>query len=194
MFKPFPKITRYTRPRLGHITEKMDGTNACVIVEGGQVVGAQSRNRLLTSLSHNSFGEPFFQDHGENHGFAHWVKTNKDKLALLGDGYHYGEWCGPGINGNRHNLTEKVFYHFNPFRYRDTDFKEYEAGISFVRVLFEGEITDEVVKRTAEAHWDSIHDVFYKPEGVMIYYHDFKTTLKFTYDNPEGKWSATHVH
>lgn len=82
-FKEFPKIARLNRECI--ITEKIDGTNACVVVAEDGGVWAQSRNRLL---SHET--DPF--------GFALWVERNKDALReVLGTGYHFGEWWGSGI-------------------------------------------------------------------------------------------------
>jgi hypothetical protein len=84
-FKAWPKIARLNRRMI--ITEKIDGTNAAVIVtEGGQVY-AQSRTRLITPGKTT-----------DNFGFAAWVEQNKVFLAeRLGPGYHYGEWWGVGI-------------------------------------------------------------------------------------------------
>ena len=58
-FTPFPSIPRLFREIV--ITEKIDGTNACVhIAEDGVTVTAGSRNRWLT-----------LED--DNYGFARWV-------------------------------------------------------------------------------------------------------------------------
>ena len=58
-FKAWPKIGRYN-PFNVTITEKMDGTNACIIIEDGFIVGVQSRKRLITPDD-------------DNFGFAQWV-------------------------------------------------------------------------------------------------------------------------
>ena len=100
-----------------HITEKIDGTNAGVSVQGvswgvvhtppadailvnstkldvngipecSYLVRAQSRKRIITPDN-------------DNFGFAKWVWENAEGLAnLLGFGYHYGEWYGEGIQKN----------------------------------------------------------------------------------------------
>ncbi len=44
-FKAWPKIARLNRDMV--ITEKIDGTNACVIVTDDGSVHAQSRTRLI---------------------------------------------------------------------------------------------------------------------------------------------------
>ena len=103
LFKEFPKIPRLRRNIT--VTEKIDGTNACVRVvpvddlrdadhgpvavvgSGGDLLAiyAQSRTRLITPED-------------DNFGFAAWVHENAEKLAvILGPGDHYGEWWGSKI-------------------------------------------------------------------------------------------------
>ena len=83
------------------ITEKLDGSNGCVIVTEHGDVFAQSRTRVLTEDS-------------DNYEFCKWVNGNKDELLKLGVGYHYGEWWGKGINRN-YGLREKRFSLFNHY-------------------------------------------------------------------------------
>ena len=55
IFRKWPKIPR-TNPFRATITEKIDGTNSCIMIEEAitgsisslQIVGIQSRNRLIT--------------------------------------------------------------------------------------------------------------------------------------------------
>ena len=61
-FREFPKMARLNRECL--ITEKIDGTNGCVVVAEDGEVYAQSRNRLLLSET-------------DGFGFALWVEKNK---------------------------------------------------------------------------------------------------------------------
>lgn len=119
MFKPWPKITRLENKRPPIFTEKIDGTNACVIVayqnpdansiasvvnNGGILsIWAQSRTRLITPEN-------------DNYGFAKWVRSNSEELLSLGEGYHFGEWWGQGINRG-YGLTEKRFSLFNTRRW-----------------------------------------------------------------------------
>ena len=92
-FESFPKLHRFTGPIV--ISEKIDGTNACVVIEGDEIA-AQSRTRIITPEK-------------DNHGFARWVYANKEALiAVLGDGRHYGEWWGNGIQRG-YGLKEKRF-------------------------------------------------------------------------------------
>lgn len=176
MFKKWPKIARYTKPMRGHITEKMDGSNACIIVQDGKVVGCQSRKRIITPDE-------------DNFGFARWVYNNANYLKGLGDGYHYGEWCGPKINGNRHNLDMNTFFLFS--WYREEELGRPVDNLEYVRLLHEGDIDPDTVTTAMEdllfisAHED------YIPEGIVIYYSDYKFHLKHTYENPEGKWKCS---
>ena len=50
-FKEFQKIPRLYREVI--VTEKIDGTNACVVVGEDGSVGAQSRSRIITTMEHD---------------------------------------------------------------------------------------------------------------------------------------------
>src|SRR5882724_4022501 len=99
-FQAWPKIPRWENESYV-ITEKIDGTNGCIIITPDGDIFAQSRSRVLTESSD-----------GDNYGFCKWVRGNKDQLFSLGVGYHYGEWWGQGIQRN-YGMTEKVFSLFN---------------------------------------------------------------------------------
>ena len=54
-FRAWPKTPRLNGASMV-ITEKIDGTNACIIVtEDGRRIGAQSRNRLISPGDDNVF-------------------------------------------------------------------------------------------------------------------------------------------
>ena len=104
MFKSWPKIHRWENETY-RVTEKIDGTNACVIIqpyEPGFMVVAQSRTRILTTDN-------------DNFGFAKWVEDNHEELQQLGIGYHYGEWWGQEIQ-RHYGLKEKRFSLFEPWK------------------------------------------------------------------------------
>jgi len=48
-FKAWPKIPR-ENPFNVTITEKIDGTNACIIIKDGEIIGVQSRKRLIVII------------------------------------------------------------------------------------------------------------------------------------------------
>ena len=52
----------------------------------------------------------------DNHGFARWVSENAEELLKLGEGRHYGEWHGKGIQRG-YGLEEKRFSLFNVTRW-----------------------------------------------------------------------------
>ena len=98
-FKSFGKIPRLSRDIV--ITEKIDGTNGQIYIDGDTIM-AGSRNRWITP-----------QD--DNHGFAAWVSANREQLMALGNGRHFGEWWGAGIQDG-YGQTEKFFSLFNTRR------------------------------------------------------------------------------
>jgi hypothetical protein len=102
-FTPFPKIPRLFRRVF--VTEKLDGTNACVVVpeDPTQPVLAQSRTRFITPEA-------------DNYGFADWVSGHETGLRNLGPGRHFGEWWGAGINRG-YGLEERRFSLFNVSRW-----------------------------------------------------------------------------
>ena len=99
-FQEWPKIPRWQNETYV-ITEKLDGTNGCVIITDMGDIFAQSRSRILDESSA-----------GDNYGFCKWVNGNKQELLKLGVGYHYGEWWGKGIQRN-YGMTERRFSLFN---------------------------------------------------------------------------------
>ena len=98
-FEAFPKIARLSREIV--ITEKIDGTNAQIYITEDGKIQAGSRNRIITPEQ-------------DNFGFARWVEENHEDLLLLGEGRHFGEWWGQGIQ-RRYNLEEKRFSLFNSY-------------------------------------------------------------------------------
>lgn len=99
-FQAWPKIPRWENETYV-ITEKIDGTNGCIIITEDGDIFAQSRSKILNETKS-----------GDNFGFCKWVAGNKDQLTSLGVGYHYGEWWGMGIQRN-YGLKERVFSLFN---------------------------------------------------------------------------------
>ncbi len=96
----WPKIPRWQNESYV-ITEKIDGTNGCIIITEDGDIFAQSRSKILDETKS-----------GDNFGFCKWVIGNKDELLSLGVGYHFGEWWGMGIQRN-YGLKERVFSLFN---------------------------------------------------------------------------------
>lgn len=198
-FTEWPKTSRFFRDIV--ITEKLDGTNAAIGItavsdEGnhdphgfayvsheGQMyqLHAQSRNRLII---------PGKQD---NYGFAGWVERNAAELvAHLGEGLHYGEWWGSGIQrGYGLQKGEKRFSLFNTRRFKDI--WDQSAGLLHcVPVIYEGplaekQITQALANLEENGSWASFG--FKNPEGICIYHSASRIVQKVTLDNNDaGKW------
>lgn len=122
-FKPFPKMPRMNRDCL--ILEKIDGTNASILIAEGTLFFEKTaiagwtdaetgKDMLMFAGSRTRWITP--QD--DNHGFAAWVRDKADQLRELGPGHHFGEWWGSGIQRG-YGLTkgEKRFSLFNAIRW-----------------------------------------------------------------------------
>lgn len=191
VFREWPKIARWNREVI--ITEKIDGTNACVIVTEDGRVAAQSRSKVITSET-------------DNHGFARWVDEWTVTLAShLGPGYHFGEWYGSGIQKRAgYGLTNgvKKFALFNVARWApvlEDDPTLYETvGLDTVPVLWEGKAT----KLESGVQWsmDALRsegsfvasakgnpDV--KPEGIVIFHVAANTAFKMTLEK-DDEWKG----
>lgn len=172
-FEAWPKIPR-GNPFLVTITEKMNGTNACIIIQDGIVVGVQSRKRLI-----------FPGKETDNYGFAGWVERNEEEIRTMGNGRHFGEWAGLGIQKNPHCLKEKEFFLFNTERWNPNNPNKPEC-CNVVPVLFQGEMNARTIPDLMEDQLDTAG--LTNPEGVVVYYHNSRTMTKHTHDYPEGKW------
>lgn len=151
-FVPFPKIPRLKRGCV--ITEKLDGTNAQIVIGDDGSIRAGSRNRWITPEA-------------DNYGFAGWVERNKEELLQLGPGQHFGEWWGNGIQ-RAYGLKEKKFSLFNSGRWSTGR----PACCDVVPVLYAGDFTSDVVddvvaelKRTGSIAAPG----FMRPEGVIVF-------------------------
>lgn len=168
-FKPWPKISR-DNPFNVTVTEKIDGTNACIVIADGEMLAVQSRKRFITPES-------------DNYGFASWVKENKTELLCLGDGHHYGEWAGPGIQKNPLKLDRKRFFLFNTSRWNENNLN-LPACCDVVPVLFQGQLEPDVVPSLLK----DLSESSVVRKGVVVYYHVFRTYTKHTIISPNGKW------
>lgn len=167
-FIEFPKIPRFSREII--ITEKIDGTNAVVLItESGDVI-AGSRNRWITPEN-------------DNHGFAKWVEANKQTLLLLGVGRHFGEWWGSGIQRS-YGLKEKVFSLFNTTKWQ----MERPSCCSIVPVLYRGDFqTTEIDKclQRLSKEGSTASSGFMRPEGIVIFHTQGNILFKKTLEKDE---------
>jgi len=168
-FKQWEKIPR-ENPFTVTITEKIDGTNSCIIIKDGKIAGIQSRKRLITPED-------------DNYRFAAWVMDNAEDMLGLGEGYHYGEWAGLGIRKNPLQLDGKVFFLFNTLRW-NPDNPNRPKCCSVVPILFQGELLPETIPELLVGMKNDTLD----REGVVVYYHAFRSYTKHTVNSPNGKW------
>lgn len=156
-FKPWPKTPRLFRDIV--VTEKIDGTNAAIIIDEEGNVGAQSRNRLITPEA-------------DNFGFAGWVSRNATALLEhLGPGYHYGEWWGNGIQRG-YDQSEKHFSLFNTHRFKNI--KDESLGLlDVVPVIYQGPNLEAQVRQAIKhlvIGGSLAAPGYMNPEGVCVYH------------------------
>lgn len=211
-FTAWPKTPRLFREIV--VTEKIDGTNSAVHVErvgpvlgvepydldvhgpvanheGPQVkvdgvtylVAAQSRKRIITPGKVT-----------DNYGFAGWVYDNAEALVrTLGEGIHYGEWWGQGIQRG-YGMDRKVFSLFNVSRWNGVK-AEYScpADLDVVPTLYRGPFDTATVKSyldVLEATGSVAAPDFPRPEGVIVYHEAARQTFKALIENddlPKGE-------
>lgn len=155
-YPAFGKIPRLRREVI--VTEKIDGTNGLISVAADGSVRAGSRKRWLTLES-------------DNFGFCAWVTEHAELLAsTLGEGRHYGEWYGQGIQ-RRYGLEEKRFALFNSSRWDDGDLPT-DIGLEVVPVITAGPLDQAVENALAQLRLCGSIAVpgFDKPEGIVVWH------------------------
>lgn len=174
-FEPFGKIARLSRSCA--ITEKIDGTNACIVItpEGELLTG--SRTRWITPDD-------------DNFGFSRWAHEHKDELLALGEGKHYGEWWGLGIQ-RAYGQTTKRFSLFNTSRWRESG-QIPPACCSVVPVLYSGIFTSTAADDALtllQTEGSKAAPGFMRPEGIIIYQSAARMYFKKTLDK-DDEWKG----
>lgn len=197
-FEEFQKIARLKRECM--ISEKIDGTNAQIFIapmpelcgalsiaeRDGLAMFAGSRTRYITPTD-------------DNHGFAKWVLAHADELWTLGEGRHFGEWWGNGVQrGYGLPNGDKRFSLFNAWRWND-DNPNRPACCHVVPNLYTGPFSTDVTSTQLE-RLRTLGSVaapgFMKPEGICIYLSSARTYFKQTLekdDEPKGKQPVVAV-
>ena len=171
LFESFPKIPRISRDCV--ITEKIDGTNACIGIvqralycEQPPDFHAQVGEFYLFAGKRNGWCGTGKQD---NFGFRAWVTANAEELVKLGPGRHFGEWWGPGIQRG-YGVAEKRFTLFNAGRWTA---EALPSCVSVVPIIEKGEFTTELIDRALEklkSGGSLVSPGFMRPEGIVIYH------------------------
>lgn len=188
-FQEFPKMARFSRECI--ITEKIDGTNAQILItdDGDLFVG--SRTRWITPQN-------------DNNGFAAWVEAHKEEVLKLGPGRHFGEWWGSGIQrGYGLAKGEKRLSLFNVSRWCLHGHEPQQIPTADPRIIKMQDVLPECIglvpvlrrvnfDRISDASESALHELkergsiaapgFMKPEGIVIFHvaanYGFKKTLE----------------
>jgi hypothetical protein len=188
-FVPYPKTPRLKRDTV--ITEKLDGTNAQVVikrlpddeaiptdtpivaVQGNLLMYVGSRSRWITPGKTT-----------DNYGFAQWCLENSDELFKLGEGQHFGEWYGQGIQRG-YGLDHRRFALFNTARWGAHN-PNTPACCETVPVLYTGHMTEvDAVMKDLVAGGSVAVPGFMKPEGVIVYHSVSKQVYKVLVENDD---------
>lgn len=186
-FVPYPKIPRLNREIV--ITEKIDGTNAAIVILTPDEVAsdgyenclavdpqgfhmfAQSRSRIIAPGKNT-----------DNHGFAAWAKANAEELFKLGHGHHFGEWWGKGIQRG-YGLTEKKFSLFNTHRWADPLVRPVCCDV--VPTLYVGAFCQVAINSAVAGLSDEGSRAapgYMNPEGIIVFHtasgHLYKVTCQ----------------
>lgn len=189
------------------ILEKIDGTNAsisivplegypaegCVWQGDGVAVFAGSRTKWIVPGN-------------DNYGFAGWVSRNIQDLLTLGEGTHFGEWWGSGIQRG-YGLTkgDKHFSLFNTVRWclhdqepqiisseNATEVKYQDRLPKCCRLVpelyrgpFSTEKVEEVLQQLKEN--GSYAAPYDNPEGIVVYHIAGRVGFKRTLGNDGHK-------
>jgi hypothetical protein len=194
-FVEFKKIPRLSREMI--ITEKIDGTNAQIVIVKSETIPLEERwktekivgDYIIRACSRNRWIQP----ENDNMGFAKWVHTNAEQLIQLGEGRHFGEWWGQGIQRN-YGLKEKRFSLFNVSKWA----KKHEPlieGKSYcpdccevVPELYVGEFDTKIINDyIIHLKINGSHAVpgFMNPEGIVIFHTAAGQYFKKTLENDE---------
>lgn len=195
-FTPYPKTPRYRRALV--ITEKIDGTNAQIVLSpylgtesvgndnviaiGGKalmgetqmVMRAGSRTRWITPGKAT-----------DNYGFAGWAVENAEELFKLGEGQHFGEWYGSGIQRG-YGLTEKRWALFNTARWgaHNPSTPKCCEVVPVLSTPVTGESPEDYVE-ALRVNGSVAVPGFMNPEGIIVYHTASKQAYKVLLDNDD---------
>ena len=168
----FEKYCLYAHPENPHVEEK-----------DNLYLFAASRNRWLNVGKQN-----------DNHAFAYWVKEHGAELVMLGEGRHFGEFYGKGIQRG-YGLEEKRWALFNVGKWQNKNLplvdekqKYPPSCCEVVPILYEGVFCTEQINEILthlEVQGSVAVPGFMKPEGICIYHTAAGQYFKKTIENDE---------
>lgn len=201
-FKEFPKMARLSREAI--ITEKIDGTNASIFIHPLALEDTHNDGVSIIYTDTNIIGSldgytmrvgsrtKWITPSSDNYGFAKWAKENMVELFKLGEGHHFGEWWGQGIQRG-YGLKEKRFSLFNVARW---DGELRPACCHVVPTLWKGNMDN--INHCVDSAIDQLRESgsaaapkFMSPEGIVIYHVAGGVGFKKTIEKDELPKSLT---
>lgn len=173
-FIAFPKIEKFAALKMS-ITQKIHGSNALVCISPDGELKTGSRTRWVTPED-------------DNYGFSNFVNAHREEfITLLGPGYHYGEWAGPGINSGE-GLSVKTFVLFDWWKYPAE--RKLPLNVRPVPVLYNGAADVSAVHLAMDkllTEGSLLSPGFMRPEGVVVQLN--KTRYKVVFKPEETSWT-----
>lgn len=193
-FQRFPKVPRLFDDVV--VTEKIDGTNGQLLIcpqehvgvlepfvlgrYAGLAVLAGSRLRFLTVAE-------------DNYGFAQWTADHAEALiAELGEGRHFGEWWGRGIQRG-YGVPDRRFSLFDIRRWSAIPLR-----VCTVVPVVERGVLDTTLLSTCLSTLQRVGSLaapgFMRPEGLVVSHTHSKTLWKVPLDGKsKGKRDESYV-
>jgi hypothetical protein len=214
-FEGFHKIPRLNRNMV--VTEKIDGTNAAIVIEPLEHEGDYDES-TVTAVTQDwttkkwvaiycQSRKRIIKPGDDNFGFAAWVSANAVELTKLGEGRHFGEWWGGGIQRG-YGLQgggepDRRFSLFNVKRWSDgaCEAHGYErpACVEVVPVLEEYAFDQNriaTVLNTLREGGSRAAPGFMDPEGIVVYHVAARQMFKVTLEDdakPKGAQGQGNV-
>lgn len=191
-FVPFAKISHLKSPCI--ITEKIDGTNACLEVTETSMTACSRTRRLVTTYAdaptvwyeHDAKGRPV-----DNYGFGAWAAENSHLLARLAPGRHFGEWYGRGIQRGYGLPVKKLAFFNTSMTDPKATLPELAEVVRCTPVLYEGEFSELAIENamaTLMVHGSYAAPGCMHPEGVVVHFLHNRTSFKVVFDG-KGGWA-----
>lgn len=175
-FTEFPKLARLSREVI--ITEKIDGTNASIFIQNESLETIHNQPDVIAISSDGMYtmragSRTKWITPGkttDNYGFATWAVANAEELFKLGEGHHFGEWWGQGIQRG-YGLKEKRFSLFNVARW-DGELRPSCCHVvpTLYKFTFDTFHHIDVALSNLKQYGSSAAPGFMNPEGIVVYH------------------------
>lgn len=196
-FTPYPKTPRLKRDIV--ITEKLDGTNAQVVIEKTNVYPSDPENVIVRQDTSDGNALLVMRVGSrtrwitpgkttDNYGFAAWCGENADELFKLGEGQHFGEWYGQGIQRG-YGLDHRRFALFNTARWGAHNPNTPKCCEAVPVLATCGMEQVSHVMEALGAEGSIAVPGFMNPEGIIVYHTASKQNFKVLFENdhlPKG--------